>query len=459
MKLKVLFCVLSLNLFFIIYTKAQNVDLVNSPQSKVVLEFMKKSCYKTKQVIFIAPSTLATIKINPSDIKFNCFFSTKNQIYITEQNDDIVEAYFKVNNGKLIKFKFRVVKENDTFYIKPNKQNLVNKDDFLTAWIEEERLSLEDSNKLLENLGVLDTNKKEVVNKTSNFYDLSNIKYKHNYVGTGKSEVVHNFLKNLNNQKKIKEYGSSSFWKSIQKKHNISKENVTVNTPQDLENFITLFEDRNNVYAGIKPKNENWKILVFSVGGEHSAARISPFFKENSNKSIVEYFVESNDLNGLSIEKYILSRITAKEKNINPAYIKSNNLVEKQLDRMLLKEGFKKIHSVNNILNETNSIGNTKIIAKKGRSYVMLLISSFKEPIEPIAIVKVGEKSTNSSDFLSSYNLPSKMFERIAKLHKANYTAPRDMVFEVDVLTKKGNRHGIFVVYELDAAKTKKYTN
>lgn len=266
----------------------------------------------------------------------------------------------------------------------------------------------------------------------------------HDYVKSGKSEVVKSYLLN----EKSKDAISSNWWNAIEKKEDLEREELSLAKLPDFKNWNILFTYLNGVFVGVQKQDDSWTMLKFNVVGEHSNAYIYPNNEEYlDGKTIRPYAFLQNTDEDLTQEIELMVR--GANMGISPGYIYETQLTAIQLERMLTKEGFVRINRTQNYVDENVGIGNFEVKAKSGHDYIMILYTPKEQPISPIAVISAGGKSATDGNFFQEYQLPGALSTLPTKVSNAVHQSQSGTHFYIDVVSASGTNYALFDIFEL----------
>lgn len=266
----------------------------------------------------------------------------------------------------------------------------------------------------------------------------------HDYVKSGKSEVVKAYLLNENNKDAI----SPNWWNALEKKDDLKREESTMAKLPDFKNWNILFTYLNGVFVGVQKQDYTWTMLKFNVVGEQSNAYIYP---NNENylegRTIRPYATLQNAERDWTGDIEIMVR--GANMGISPGYIYETQLTANQLERMLTKEGFVRINRTQNYVDENVGIGKFEVKAKAGHDYIMMLYTPEEQPISPIAVISVGDKSATDGNFFLEYQLPGALNTLPTKVSNAVHQSQSGAHFYIDVVSALGTNYALLDIFEL----------
>lgn len=421
---------------------AQTTDFINTPESKIVAEFMENLCISSKQVHLIAPSYWESIKLDRNEVNINCWFSDFES-YITDKENNMITAYLNMGDDSYRKLDFIIVKEDDNYYIMPPEGQKVNKRNrWMTPWSNnyawfDRPSEVEALNKRIAKL----RSELNDVGIEKESFTRGDILQNHDYIKTGRSEVVKDFL----NGKRGKDAINPNWWKGIEKNNGLSKEDLDLKELPEFKNFNILFDYNGRVHVAIQKPDETWQLIVFNVGGDHSNAYINPELDGSSVKA----FAQSTIQNEKGVESIVLAMSHGASLGVPPIYLWETKLTADLLKNTLAEDNFENIHRAAYFVDERTGLGEYKLNTKKGYDYVMILYSPEKQPISPVAVLKEGDKTFSYNDFFQDYKLPGALSTLPTKLSKAVHRSDSEAQFSIDIISKEGVKFVTLDVYEV----------
>lgn len=264
----------------------------------------------------------------------------------------------------------------------------------------------------------------------------------HDYVKSGKSEVVKAYLLN----KKSKDAISPNWWNALEKRDKLKKEEVTLAKLPEYKNWNILYTSLNGVFVGVHNQDDTWSLLKFNVVGEHSSAYIYPNNEDYLSGTTIRPYAFYNSDQDLTRE--IETMIYGANMGISPGYIYETLLTANQLKRMLTEEGFVLVNRAQNYVTQEVGIGNYEVKAKAGHDYIMMLYTPDEQPISPIAVISAGGKNATDSKFFLEYQLPGALSTLPTKVSNAVHQSQSGAHFFIDVVSASGTKYALFDIFE-----------
>ncbi|SDC87406.1 hypothetical protein SAMN04488104_100846 [Algoriphagus faecimaris] len=264
----------------------------------------------------------------------------------------------------------------------------------------------------------------------------------HDYVKSGKSEVVKAYLLN----KKSKDAISPNWWNALEKRDKLKKEEVTLAKLPDYKNWNILYTSLNGVFVGVHNQDDTWSLLKFNVVGEHSSAYIYPNNEDYLSGTTIRPYAFYNSDQDLTRE--IETMIYGANMGISPGYIYETLLTANQLKRMLTEEGFVLVNRAQNYVTQEVGIGNYEVKAKAGHDYIMMLYTPDEQPITPIAVISAGGKSAADISFFQEYQLPGALSTLPTKVSNAVHQSQSGAHFFIDVVSALGTKYALLDIFE-----------
>ncbi len=265
----------------------------------------------------------------------------------------------------------------------------------------------------------------------------------HDYVKSGKSEVVKAFLLNERNRDAI----SPKLWSNVEKTHELKQEELTLAKLPDYKNWNILFTDGNGVFVGVQKQDNSWTMLKFNVVGEHSSAYIYPNHPGYLDGTTIRPYTAFQN-NDEDWTRGIETMVRGANMGISPRYVFETQLTAGQVERMLVKEGFVLVNRVENYVSQEVGIGNFEVKAQAGYDYIMILYTPDKQPITPIAVISVGDKTAADMNFFKEYQLPGALSTLPTKVSNSVHTSQSGAHFFLDVLSASGTKYAMLDIFE-----------